>query len=231
MKRIYFLTGIGIMVMLFCGYVAHSQQSDCKVLIPALSGNYSGKCKNGLANGNGIAHGIDKYEGQFNKGLPHGNGIYTWTNGSYYDGKWVEGQKDGQGKMVYINTSVGDSVVEGYWKNDKYIGNVFVPPYKVTRTVNIDHYSFVKNNDSGFNVVFKFLLKGQVNSDIESLSITNDSGSEYQSGNSIGIQSPKFPLNVKIRYRTWNQIHGAQSDANIEFIINDPGMWSVTINN
>ena len=49
-------------------------QEDCIVLKPEISGKYTGKCKNGLAQGTGKAEGTDVYEGQFMKGLPHGSG-------------------------------------------------------------------------------------------------------------------------------------------------------------
>jgi hypothetical protein len=54
---------------------------NCKVLLPALSGNYEGGCKKGLADGKGKASGTDVYEGEFSKELPHGKGTYTWSNG------------------------------------------------------------------------------------------------------------------------------------------------------
>lgn len=33
------------------------------------------------------------YEGQYKKGKVHGQGKYTWVNGEYYDGQWVDGLK------------------------------------------------------------------------------------------------------------------------------------------
>jgi hypothetical protein len=29
-----------------------------------------------------------KYEGDYKEGLKHGQGIYTWKDGSKYDGEW-----------------------------------------------------------------------------------------------------------------------------------------------
>ncbi|MEI6061185.1 MAG: hypothetical protein WCR72_10775, partial [Bacteroidota bacterium] len=57
-------------------------QEKCRVLKPELVGTYEGKCKDGLANGKGIAIGTDRYEGQFTKGFPQGYGTYTWSTGA-----------------------------------------------------------------------------------------------------------------------------------------------------
>jgi len=104
-------------LILSSGYLVHSQQSDCKVIKAEISGTYEGGCKKGLAQGNGIAQGIDRYEGQFIKGLPSGRGTYKWASGVYYEGEWKNGLREGEGKMVYP-----DSIVSGIWKEDKYTG-------------------------------------------------------------------------------------------------------------
>lgn len=230
MKRVYIFTGISIAILLFFGYVAHCQQSDCKVLIPTLSGSYSGKCKKGLANGKGIAQGIDKYEGQFSRGLPQGNGIYTWSNGSTYNGEWLEGKRNGSGKMIY-HLSDHDSIVSGFWKNDKYVGSELIAPYSINRNVGVVRYNIRKLNETVNNVSFKFLIGGRANSDIEGLSIISSSGDQYNSGFTLGIQSFMIPMDVKITYRTWNSMHTSQSNVSFEFTINEPGRWEVTINN
>jgi len=103
-----------IVVLIFGNYV-YAQQNDCKVTIADISGSYSGGCKNGLAHGKGVAQGIDRYEGQFMKGKPDGKGIYKWANGTSFEGQWKNGMREGMGKMVY-----SDSVVTGYWRDDKY---------------------------------------------------------------------------------------------------------------
>jgi hypothetical protein len=77
-----------LILVLIIGSNVFAQQSDCKVTIADISGSYSGGCKKGLAHGKGIAQGKDRFEGQFIKGMPEGKGIYTWANGTYYDGQW-----------------------------------------------------------------------------------------------------------------------------------------------
>lgn len=68
-------------IFMICSMLGYSQEK-CKVLSPAISDTYEGKCKGGFANGKGIAVGTDRYDGQFSKGLPHGVGTYSWANGN-----------------------------------------------------------------------------------------------------------------------------------------------------
>jgi hypothetical protein len=209
---------------------SYSQDSGCKVLMPSISGTYNGKCKNGLAQGKGIALGTDKYEGRFYKGLPQGRGTYTWADGSWYEGVWMKGLRQGKGTMVYA-LETGDSIVSGYWKQDKYVGTTMIPPYKLIRKTGVVRYSFNTVPAATNDVKISIMIGGRINSDIENLTIATSSGSEYRSGYWIGIQNPVFPLDVKLTYRTWNQIHSAQSDVIFEFTLNDPGHWTITLVN
>ena len=88
----------------------------------SLKGTYSGECKKGKANGKGKAVGTDTYEGQFKAGYPEGEGTYVWSSGNRFTGRLAAGFKDGYGTMLYKRTNAADSVVEGYWKKDLYVG-------------------------------------------------------------------------------------------------------------
>jgi hypothetical protein len=76
---------------------------DCKVNDSELQGNYEGGCKNGKADGYGIAKGKDSYEGDFALGRPHGKGTYTWADGERYDGEFLNGRISGKGSYKYKN--------------------------------------------------------------------------------------------------------------------------------
>ena len=203
-----------------------AQQSDCTVKLPSIAGTYSGECKKGMAHGKGIAQGIDHYEGQFFKGLPEGIGVYKWANGSWYEGEWKSGLRNGQGKFVS-----GDSVISGYWKADIYKGKVRTASYKVMVSRNVARYTVTKSVESGNGVKIKILLGGNENSEIEDFSLAYSSGSEYKNVGTYGIQNASVPLDVTVRYRTWNQLHTAQYEILFEFVILDPGTWNVTIIN
>ena len=203
----------------------NAQQKECKVTVPALSGTYSGGCRNGLAHGKGTAQGIDFYEGQFSKGVPSGKGLYRWKDGPYYEGEWVNGLREGKGKMVY-----SDSTITGYWKNDKYVGEDPVVPYKVTRSMNVTRATIIKSGAiEGVRILL--LQAGSDNLDIERFSLAYSSGSEYQSGRMFGIQNVLFPLDVKVKYMLWNKLRTGQLEVIFEFTIFEPGAWEITLNN
>ena len=102
----------------------------CTVDNPSIYGTYTGDCKKGKANGKGKSVGVDVYEGDFKSGLPDGSGTYTWSNGNSFKGKFEKGLKQGKGVLTIKKTDAPDSIVEGYWKNDAYIGK-YENPYTV----------------------------------------------------------------------------------------------------
>lgn len=231
MKRVLLcLNWIIIVLLLNITNFAKGQQADSKVMMPSIFGEYSGKSKKGLAQGYGIAQGIDKYEGQFSKGFPHGRGTYTWADGSIYDGQWSDGLKDGKGKLI-IPTLKGDSVITGFWRKGKFIGIKFIQPFEVGTNIGVVRYAFHKISEEGNDVIIKIMINGLVNQDIEAYSIAYDSGQEYKSGSNNGLQNVSFPLMVKVRYRTWNRLHTSQSDVVIDFKINESGRWEVVLSN
>ncbi|MEO7312102.1 MAG: hypothetical protein ABIX01_16990 [Chitinophagaceae bacterium] len=104
---------------LFCISLAYAQ--PCEVKMPELVGTYDGGCKDGKADGFGIAAGKHSFQGLFKKGKPDGRGTYTWEDGHFYVGEWSNGTKDGEGEMHYKDSSGTDSVVTGTWKKDKLV--------------------------------------------------------------------------------------------------------------
>ena len=61
----------------------------------------------------------NRYEGEVDeRSMPHGKGVFTYTNGSSYDGEFEHGVRNGYGIFRW---STGDSY-EGGWMNDKRHG-------------------------------------------------------------------------------------------------------------
>ena len=214
------------LLLLFTVYLAGEQQSGCKVRLPNLAGHYEGGCKKGLAQGKGIAQGIDHYEGNFFKGLPDGKGIYTWADGSSYDGKWKNGMRDGQGTWVK-----GDSVVTGFWKADKYLGKRPTQAYSIISSRNVARYTITKTVEPGNGVKIRIMHGGVENSEIVDFSLAYTSGNEYRNGYIYGIQYTAVPLEVTVRYTTWNQLHSVQYDVLFEFSIREQGVYNVILTN
>jgi len=203
-------------------------QLECKVLIPALDGEYEGKCKNGLAHGKGVARGIDTFTGTFRNGLPHGKGRYEWSTGEVYDGDWKNGLRDGEGQFIFT-ISGQDTTLAGLWENDKYIGPKPEKP-TIIRKINIERVSFYRQGD-GAEVMMEFYLSSNLNSTIEDLSIVGSSGSEFSIGRTVGFQNIQFPFKCNVIYRTYNALMTVQRDCTLEFEITQPGNWQVKIYN
>ena len=106
--------------LLFFSLTTYSQ--NCEVDKESLKGIYTGDCKKNKAHGKGKAVGIDTYEGEFKNGVPDGHGTYTWGNKNTFEGKFIKGLREGKGKMTMKREGAQDSVVEGFWKKDAYVG-------------------------------------------------------------------------------------------------------------
>ena len=89
-------------------------RAACKVVDPELQGTYSGPCVNGLAEGEGSASGIARYQGGFKAGLKHGHGVKTWPNGDRYEGGFVDDRKEGTGVYEWGR---------GPWAGERYEGS------------------------------------------------------------------------------------------------------------
>ncbi len=90
--------------------------------IPVFSGStgsYTGQLKDGKPSGHGKVTITsetfkgDTYEGDWLNGKMNGQGRYTWADGSYYEGDVVDNLCSGYGKKVSKN----GNVYEGQWKN------------------------------------------------------------------------------------------------------------------
>jgi hypothetical protein len=216
---------IFLITIMLCGNLIYAQDK-CNVVMPKLSGIYTGDCKKGLAHGKGMAKGIDSYEGEFRKGYPEGTGTYHWADGTSYEGSWKVGMRDGMGKMIYQ-----DSIVEGYWKEDKYIGKKLIVPYEIINVRSVDRYSIIKSADSPNQVEIRITQGGADNTTISGPSLSYDNGSEFRMGNVFGIRNINFPITIKAVYSTWTQLHTVQYEVTFEFRINEPGLWKVVIAN
>jgi len=205
-------------------YYLTGQGTDCKVLITGISGKYSGGCRKGLAHGKGTAQGMDTYVGKFKRGLPDGTGIYTWADGSHYEGQWKAGKREGKGVMV-----TGDSTQTGYWKADKFLGEKVVVPYEIVRSESVARHSIMKTNRANNDIRIKLTRGGIENLGLSDLSFAYTSGNEYKLGLSTGLQNVSFPVYLKIKFRAWNHFNSVQYDVIFECNINEPAPWDINI--
>jgi hypothetical protein len=113
--------------LIFLHVAGNSLAQQCKVMPDSLRGTYTGSCKEGFANGRGVATGIDIYTGQFKNGFPDGTGKYVWKNGSWYDGVWKMGVYEGKGMLHLIGSDKSVREFAGFWSGGIYLGSESKP--------------------------------------------------------------------------------------------------------
>jgi hypothetical protein len=224
MKREIFLTMI-LVSFLFPGSMM--AQIGCKVLLPAISDSYTGNCKDGLAEGTGQASGKDFYKGEFVKGLPDGKGTYIWKNGATYDGEWNKGMRDGYGIYSYKFQNE-DSILEGVWKEDKYLGKIALAPYVIEYRNGIGRVSCIRTGDRPY-VKYVFSRNGGESNNITGLIMQGSSGSENQLSAFTGFEYPEFPFHGNIKFSAPNNFYSAIITCELRLTINEAGAWIVTI--
>jgi len=226
---------IAFLIILLVGTISiTAQKSPCKVLKIGIEKEYSGKCKKGLANGEGIAKGRFLYEGNFKKGLPHGKGTLKFSHEEYYVGEWKDGLQDGKGELHYKVKGI-DSVKIGVWEKGNYIGKKAISPYIIKYTTGVDRYTLMKISDSDGGktnrVIIKFMQNGGVNTSVSNIRLEGDSGNRVNMNNADGFENITFPFLCKINYDTTNKFRTNTNKATFEFIINKPGDWELILNN
>ena len=219
------------LILLVLAQSINAQNDSCKVLLGKISGKYTGKCRNGLANGKGKSIGEDTYIGTFRDGLPDGKGKYLYKNGDIFQGYWQKGQKDGKGKFVYTLDGKKYTLI-GYWKKDEYTG-VTDPniSYRVTASSGIMNFEvendeFAQAHDHEITFSIKSAFTDFAPTDLK---IDNSSGQIVQSGKKISITKYFCPLHCEISYT----IIVAENRKQCRFIIEilKEGKYSVTLSN
>lgn len=221
MRKGLFLLGFAFTVL------SGAAQNGCKVLMPSVSVNYSGECKNGLADGYGEAYGTDHYKGKFKKGWPHGKGTYTWVTGEVYRGEWKKGMRHGQGSYTFF---VGDrdSTITGRWVRDKYVGTGNSElDYQVLYKNNIGRITVTRIGD-GREIRFKFLRNGG-EVPVSNLLLYGDSGSELHEWAMDGFEDIEFPFTTKVIFSVANDFGAATLKCELRLKILKPGTYQVYI--
>jgi hypothetical protein len=202
-------------------------QTDCTVLKQGIEVSYTGQCKKGLADGEGIAIGVDHYKGSFKKGLPDGKGTYTWLTGETYAGEWKKGLRDGNGQYSWKYMG-RDTAISGLWRDDKFIGEKDIAPYVIEYRNNIGRVSIVKIDDRP-NISYKFSRNGGVVDNISGLFLQGSSGNESQGVTFTGFERVSFPFSGKIEFEAPNSFNSVSMACEVRFTINQPGYWVVTV--
>lgn len=217
-----------IIIINFCSIFVFSQQK-CEVLKADISGTYSGDCKKGLAHGNGVSKGLNQYEGEFKKGLPNGVGTIIYADGSSYYGDWKNGERYGEG-IYKLKVNGKDSIADGLWKNDAYIGKKPVKQFEVIKQISVSRYTIRKIGDIKNQVTIKVRQNGQALRNTFN-NINTNSGNRVNYEGYIVFESINYyPFNCDLRYSVPSKMGAASVDVEFFFKILVEGEWLVEIN-
>jgi hypothetical protein len=218
-----------IVIFILSASFAYTQQNDsCKVLMNKISVTYNGDCKDGLADGKGVAKGEDIYAGTFKDGFPDGKGNYIYENGNNYTGHWSKGLKNGQGKFIFYIDGV-KFIQKGYWKNDEYVG-ISNPEdfYRITNQSGIENCSIKKLDDSEVKIKISF-IGAMIKNIPQNLKITTISGQLVQENKSFAIYNYTNLNNCSINFTI--STSGGERTCNLSFDILKLGNYEVVITN
>lgn len=220
-------SSIKLLLLLVSFHTFLYSQQNCQVLKPEINSEYKGACKKNLAHGKGIAKGINVYEGEFKNGYPHGEGIMQYENGATYSGEWKKGERNGVGKYITI-VNGKESIIEGVWKNDQYIGKKVANPYNVTRKTSVQRYVIRKVSDDVNKVTIS--IKNGGNSFPVPRNILGSSGTlTILMGRAEFDNIATYPFECELRYSVPTKFGGANYDAEFNFKIFEKGNWTVEI--
>lgn len=133
---------------------AQNSTSACKVLTLTLNKNYTGECKNGLADGQGEAVGQHRYKGTFKDGKPNGAGVYYYDDSTYHAGFFQDGQKEGKGETHYKQNGRADSILKGFWSGNIFRGKNYIT-YDFNGATMFDRYEIKASPQSGRTISFE----------------------------------------------------------------------------
>ena len=227
--------------------VSMLKAQDCEVKLPSINKSYTGDCKKGQASGYGTAEGESvSYEGEFKKGLPEGEGKLIFKDGRSFKGEWKNGEIYGYGELIQNDGKVQSGYFKGTIENFRYMGEekASLIGYKILKTERLDNAtnSFVNSDPNGNSVTIKIFENNirQI-TNFEILEIT--SGIIQLTTNEGGrltteIVNVVFPITLGLRYiipygtqdtTLPGGVDSLNSPRQIEFIIYEPGQWTVTI--
>ncbi|UMB55252.1 hypothetical protein MKD41_07205 [Lutibacter sp. A64] len=220
------LKTICYLILIFIAIPMYSQE-NCKVLKKDINSEYSGECSKGLAHGIGIAKGINTYEGQFKKGLPSGKGTITYADGSSYTGEWKKGERSGEGKFI-ITSKGKDSIVDGLWKKDKYVGKKKVKEFDVIKKIAVSRYTIRKISDKGNQVTVRVKNNGMY---VATTSNINGSSGNlvFSQGRAIFENITSYPFTCDMNYETPSKIGTTSYTVEFRFKILVEGDWLVEL--
>jgi len=124
-----------------------------------------------------------------------------------------------------------DSLLAGYWEDDKYIGKVKLPDYKITQQRNIENIRVSQLSQHGAQVRINFYRLGNRNPNINNLQIESSGGIGVLRNGIVEYDVERFPFTGGVIYSTPNKLQTTVLKIIVRFEINYPGIWNIDITN
>jgi hypothetical protein len=203
-------------VLLISGIVLGQNQDDfpqkeevCKVVGKDLKGEYYGKCK---------------------KGLAHGQGIFNFSEGGkVFDGKFKKGKMNGKGMIYVVKNGEKEVLKEGIWKNNAYVGEEKIAPFVVNRTENLDRHTVRKMSD-GNKVNLNFYQNG-IRNNVSGLTVFTNNGNQVSGSYIYAYENLLYPFKCEVSYTTLSKFKTTSYRVRFEIVINEPGEWDISLYN
>ena len=167
------------------------------------------------------------YEGRFKKGLPNRKEKYIWQDGSYYDGSWKDGKKNGSG-ILY--TAASDSSIKGIWKNGEFIKEIVDPPYSIITKSGVTGVNFYKDEDLiPYRVELVFQKDGAQMRSVNQLSLVSSTGQIKTSSSFSGFENVTFPFEGYLEFFEPSRMGTTMIRYELRFKITEEGSWKVIV--
>ncbi len=216
MKNVIKFIGISAMLLFSTALLAQNPddyppQKDeiCKVVGENMKGEYYGKCK---------------------KGLAHGQGVFNYAEGGkIYEGKFKKGKMNGKGTLYVLKNGIREVIDKGIWKNNEFVGEIKMVPYSVNRIINLDRHT-VRRLGDGDRVNLNFYQNGARNN-VSGLTVFTNNGTQVTGSYIYSYENILYPFKCEVSYTTTSKFKTTSYRVRFDIVINEPGEWDIALYN
>ena len=126
-----------------------------------------------------------------------------------------------------------DSITEGYWENDVYIGKISNPKkYNTIYKSSIERVSYMYKGDGGGRneVMVKFTRDGvSTRTNLDQVILSGNSGNYVDQDSRFGFENVRVPFKASLTFTAPSKSGMARNFCRFNFEILKEGVWEVII--